>query len=205
MNKLEFLDILKSRISTLPSKEISKSEAYYSEIIDDSIENGLTEEQAILALGNIDNIVENIKYDMSIPALVQVKVNESRGNTSKTWLWITLTILGFPLWFPLVIAFSAVAFTIYLVLWVCILVLYIALFSIALTGISTFLFSFYIFVTQPIYIGLCLLGTSFVLIGLSIFLIKPVFLVSKYFAKLSKIIIRKIKKLFIGRRRQHEK
>ena len=78
MNKKDFLDALRRELRNLPEAEIEKSVSYYSEIIDDTVENGLTEEQAVTALGPMDKIVGQIMLDAPINALVMSKINQRR-------------------------------------------------------------------------------------------------------------------------------
>ena len=49
MNKAEFLDALCAHLSGLPQRDIDASQEYYSEIIDDRMEDGLSEEAAVEA------------------------------------------------------------------------------------------------------------------------------------------------------------
>ena len=60
MNKPEFLEALEKRLSGLPLEDIEKSKEYYSEMIDDRVEEGLSEEEAVEALGDIESIVSEI-------------------------------------------------------------------------------------------------------------------------------------------------
>ena len=78
MNKKDFLDALRRELRNLPEAEIEKSVSYYSEIIDDTVENGLTEEQAVTALGPMDKIVGQIILDAPRNALVMSKINQRR-------------------------------------------------------------------------------------------------------------------------------
>ena len=52
MTKSEFLSALENRLSGLPKDDVQKSIDYYSEIIDDRMEEGLTEEEAVRGEGN---------------------------------------------------------------------------------------------------------------------------------------------------------
>ena len=47
MSKTEFLTELKKALEGLPEEDIEKSLEYYSEMIDDRIEDGLSEEEAV--------------------------------------------------------------------------------------------------------------------------------------------------------------
>ena len=58
MNKQEFLSLLKQKLSKLPKQEIKERITFYSEMIDDRVEEGLSEEEAVLEIGNIDEIAD---------------------------------------------------------------------------------------------------------------------------------------------------
>ena len=47
MKKQEFITKLEEKLSRLPKKEVEERLNFYSEIIEDKIEDGLTEEQAV--------------------------------------------------------------------------------------------------------------------------------------------------------------
>ena len=82
MTKSEFLEELKHKLSKLPAYEIKKTVSFYAECIDDRIEEGMTEEAAVSALGNINDIVNEILIDTPLSSLVQNKIKES-NKTSK--------------------------------------------------------------------------------------------------------------------------
>ena len=56
MNKQEFLDRLRKGLSGLPQAEREERLLFYSEMIDDRMEEGLTEEEAVAALGSLEEI-----------------------------------------------------------------------------------------------------------------------------------------------------
>ncbi|MBQ7459869.1 MAG: DUF4097 family beta strand repeat protein [Oscillospiraceae bacterium] len=60
MNKKEFIDELCKRLRKTPADEAERTVNYYSEAIDDRIEDGMTEEEAVAALGSIDDIVREV-------------------------------------------------------------------------------------------------------------------------------------------------
>jgi uncharacterized membrane protein len=63
MNKAVFLSELASKLEALPQTEVNKSLAFYSEIIDDRMEEGMDEEEAIGGLGNIEEIARDVMLD----------------------------------------------------------------------------------------------------------------------------------------------
>ncbi len=124
-NKQEFLGELLSQLDALPVEEQDKAYAFYAEIIDDSIDDGLTEEEAVEKLGTMDEIIDRIVADTP-----QSTVNEERVSrkSRSTGVWLLL-ILGFPLWFPLLISGAAVLLTLFICVWVTALVLWSAFVS----------------------------------------------------------------------------
>ena len=60
MTKIEFSERLKQTLVTrgLPREEAAKSVEFYLEMIDDRVEDGMNEEDAVAALGSIEEIAE---------------------------------------------------------------------------------------------------------------------------------------------------
>ena len=58
MKRNEFLSKLKERLWALPEADKQCSLDYYSEMIDDRMEDGLSEEEAVAAIGDLDEIVQ---------------------------------------------------------------------------------------------------------------------------------------------------
>lgn len=63
MTKHEFDRLLREKIAQLPQKDIDSFSQYVGEMIDDRIEDGLSEEEAIADIGSIDDIVKAILSD----------------------------------------------------------------------------------------------------------------------------------------------
>ena len=51
MNKQEYLESIRSRISAMPADDVNRFMDYYSEMIDDRVEDGLSEEEAVADMG----------------------------------------------------------------------------------------------------------------------------------------------------------
>lgn len=60
MTKSEFLAELRRRISNLPPDEVERTISYFSEIIDDRMEDGMTELDAICSLESVENIAREV-------------------------------------------------------------------------------------------------------------------------------------------------
>lgn len=160
MNKQQFLKALRKRLSALPKAELEERLRFYSEMIEDRMEEGLSEAEAVAAVGSADAIAAQILEDIPHSVYKPAK---------KGWE-IALLILGFPLWFPLLVAAFAVVLSLYASLWAVIISLW-ALFG-ALVGcaVGPLAAGIYFCVTGWGSAGMVLISTALVCAGLAIFL-----------------------------------
>ena len=197
MTKVEFTQALARRLSNLPPQEIDRITAFYAEMVDDRVEDGMSEEEAVAALGDIDTVARQAMMDLPLPVLMRSKVNESRKKADSKMLWVILAIVGFPVWFPLLMTLGALIFSLYFTVWVLIASLAIAVLSIGIGGIAGLVGSVPVMASVSPAPGLFMLGCSLMLIGLTLFLIKPVLLICKALARFTVYAINQIKRLFI--------
>lgn len=193
MNKLDFLAALSDRLQQLPAEERKKHFAYYSELIEDMKEDGMTEEEAVAKLGSPQEIADSILQDQPLQELVKNRVRPKKG---WTFLNVMLLILGAPLWLPLLIAFFAVILSVYIVIWTVIAVLFVVVLTIGITGLALFLSALFL-IAHSFPLALLALGGAVLLAGLTI----PAFIVAVYVAKLlillTKAIGRWVRSLFV--------
>ncbi len=121
MNREQFINELRRRLVGLPVEDIDRSVDFYSEMIDDRIEEGLDENEAVASLGNIDDIVGQILSDVPLSRIVKEHVKPRRSIGA---LEIVLLILGSPIWLSLLIAAAAVVLSVYVSLWSVIIALW---------------------------------------------------------------------------------
>lgn len=114
MNKQEFMSGLSSALSGLPQDDIEERLTFYSKMIDDRIEEGLTEEEAVSAAGPIEEIAAQTVSDIPITKLVKERIRPRRK--LKAWE-IVLLAAGSPMWISLLIAAFAVVLSLYITLW----------------------------------------------------------------------------------------
>ena len=113
MNKTEFLAQLRERLSGLPREEMEERLAFYNEMIDDRMEEVLSEEAAVTAVGNVDEIVAQIMGEF--PAPVATEMLQSKRKL-RTWEFVLLA-LGSPIWVSLLVAAFAVILALGISLW----------------------------------------------------------------------------------------
>lgn len=128
MTKLTFLLSLHAALSHLPQDEVEARLHFYSEMIEDHMEEGLTEEAAVAAVGTIEEVAAQIAAE--IPAPPTAPDTPQPKQQRKIWQ-IVLLILGASLWLPLLIAALAVALSLYASLWAVIVSLWAAFGAVA--------------------------------------------------------------------------
>lgn len=197
MNKPEFLSGLRERLAGLPEGDIGRSMDYYSEMIDDRMEEGFSEEEAVRAMGSVEEVAAQILTETSLPKLVKARVKRGRS-VLRVWE-IILLILGSPVWLPLGIAALVIFLVIYLLIWMTVLVLYTVDLSVAVTGIAGFLGSFVmLFHGRPAQ-GIFLFGNGLACAGLAALLFFGFNFIAKGVLMLSKRMLLVIKSGFIRR------
>ena len=91
MTKESLLMWLREAFSAYPPEEVEERIRFYEEMIDDRMEDGLTEEEAVASLGSLEEVIAKMAAEM--PPLKKKKAMRLR------WWEILLLVLGFPLWF----------------------------------------------------------------------------------------------------------
>ena len=195
MNKSEFLSELQNRLAGLPGEDIGRSLDYYSEMIDDRMEDGLSEEEAVRAMGAMDEVVAQILTETPLPKLVKARVKRKQSGL-RAWE-ITLLILGSPLWLPLVIAALVIFLAVYLVVWSVILSLYAVDFSVAVSGIAGFAGAIVLAFGGRLAQGAFLLGSGLSCAGLAVLMFFGFNIITKGVLFLSKKMLLGIKSCFI--------
>ncbi len=136
MNKQAFLAALQEQLKGLSQNDMEKSLEYYSEMIDDQIEDGIPEEEAVSAMGAPEEIARQILMDLPLPKVVRVKTKPSRP--LRVWE-IVLLVLGSPVWVPLMLTAVILFAVCYMVIWVMIFALYAIDFSFAMGALAGFI------------------------------------------------------------------
>lgn len=167
MNKQDFLAMLQKGLSHLTEEEREGRLSFYSEMIDDRVEEGLTEEEAVAEIGSIDSVIAQT-YTEAEPA-PEKTVEVSNKRRMKAWE-IALLILGSPVWVPLLIAAIAVMLSLYAVLWSLVISLWAVFASVAACVIGGLAGGTIIALSGNVTTGIALIGAGIACAGLSIFL-----------------------------------
>lgn len=170
MRKQEFLAQLHKGLSGLPQSDIEERLAFYNEMIEDHIEEGLSEEEAVSAVGSVDEIVTQITADIPLTKTTKEKIKSNKPNRRLTTGEIILLVLGSPLWLSLGIAAIAVILSLYISLWAVIVSLWAVFASVAACSIGGVLTCIFFTLNGLRASGVAMLAAGILCAGLSIFL-----------------------------------
>ncbi len=193
MTKYDFLQSLQDSLRDLPRKEAEDQIRFFSEMIDDRMEEGLSEEDAVTAVGSVGDIRRHIIDGLALPKAREEKPSGRR----KLRPWeISLLALGAPLWLPLLIAAFAVTLSLYISLWAVVISLWAVFVSLVVSGVAVIASGAVLAVGGKGVTAIALIGAGLVSIGLSIFLFYGCKYATKGSAAFITLISRRIKQSF---------
>lgn len=191
MNKEKFYQELLKKLKGFDKNEAKAIIEYFDELIEEKIDNGYTEEEAIKSFGNVDDIIRSIKAEVVIK-----RSNDKKTNSLRNFL-IILGVCSSPILIPIGIAF----FIVFISLFICLISIFFAFSSAA---IAVFVSSIYISISMMtsgteiaiilLVIGGALLATSILsVLSISIYRISKIILhfINNLFGKLIKNRIKK--------------
>ena len=150
--------------------EKAKALEFYEEAISDRIEDGLTEDEAVAAIGTPDEIAQQILMDTPLPKLVKAKAKPEKG--FKVWE-IILLVLGFPIWFSVLLAAGLVALSLIIVLFAIVLSFFAIILALGLGGIVLVVASILMMIAGGGSASIFNIGIAILCIGLAVLLFIP--------------------------------
>ena len=193
MKKKEFLEKLRASLWALPEADQQRSVDYYTEMIDDRMEDGLSEEEAVAAIGDLDEIVKQILTETPRPPVTVNKAQKQQKRGLEPWM-IVLLMLGAPVWIPLVASAAGTVISIYVSLWSVVVALYATAFALAVAALGCVLGSFFMIGGFPE--AMVAWGAALLCAGLGILLFLLSNLAAKGMVKLTKLIWDTGKKIY---------
>lgn len=167
MSKQEFLAELRKSLSGLPQGDIEERVSFYGEMIDDRMEEGLSEEDAVSEVGSVDEIVAQVVADIPLTKIAKERIRHKRRLSVGE---IVLLVLGSPMWFSLGIAAFAVILSLYISLWAVIISLWAAFGSVAACALGCTVAGVIFACSGNVLTGIAMIGAGIVCVGLSIFI-----------------------------------
>ena len=97
MLKAEFLARLREKLSCLPADDLEERLGFYGEMIDDRVEEGLSEHEAVATVGTVDEVADQILAETPLGKLVKERIKPKRRLSTGE---IALLAVGSPVWAP---------------------------------------------------------------------------------------------------------
>lgn len=194
MDKQTFLAALQDGLRGLPPEDVRHWVEFYGEMVEDRMEDGMDEAEAVAALGSVHQIIAQILSETSLPRLVQEKVKPKRP--LRAWE-IVLLVIGSPIWVPLAFAAVLVFLACYVVVWACIVALYAVDLSAALGGLACLAGSLLLAPSGNLPARVFLMGAGLACVGLAILLFFTFNQVSAWILRLSKRALLALKFRFV--------
>lgn len=198
MTKSEFLTQLERGLKGLPKDDLEERLSFYGEMIDDRMEEGLSEEAAVADIGGVSEIIGRITEETPLSKLIGERVKPRRE--LRGWE-IALIIIGSPIWIALAAAAFAVLVSLYAVLWSVVISLFAVGVALAAAAIGCTVLAFYHIAGGRLGTGLAFIGAGLACAGLAVLWIMISVAACRGAWKLSKRIPVWIKSLFMGRDR----
>ena len=191
MKKQEFLEKLKKQLWALSPADIQRSLDYYCEMIDDRMEDGLLEEEAVAAVGDLDEIVRQILTETPRPPAT-VNKEPQQGQTKQQrrlepWM-IVLLVLGAPLWISLITGLGGGVLGIYVGLWSVVIALYATTFALAVCALGLLIAAFSLLWIRHFAKCAVVVGAALLCTGLAILIFLLSNLAAKGLGALTKLI-----------------
>ena len=195
MTKVRFLLSLHEKLADLPQDEAEERLSFYSEMIEDRIEEGLSEEEAVLSVGTVEEIASQIIADVPFAAAGKEKTTPKKRH--KTWE-ILLLILGAPVWLSVLIAMLAAFFSLYISLWAVILAFWAVFLSLSVVAPCGAVGGVLLAVFGNTLAGTAAIGAGLTCAGLAVLLFFGCMAATKGAALLAQKMITTIKKSVVG-------
>ena len=211
MDKQSFLASLRSAVSTLPPDEIERTVAYYEELIEDRMEDGMSEEEAVGSMEPIVTLASKAFESYRTPPALrdngagggQAGGGQSAPPPQKRRghvLLVILAVLGSPVWIPVMLALGAAALVVIAVMFVAIIVIIAAVLSLIFGSVAVFILWLLGLVEHTIPV-LFVIGGLLASIGLGLLLLFPAIALVKLIWRGIKAFCRWLGSLFRRKKR----
>lgn len=167
MRKRDFLEQLRKSLSGLPQDDIEERLTFYSEMIEDRMEEGLSEEEAVSAIGSVDEIAAQAVAETPLVKIAKERIKSKRRFSAGE---IILLALGSPIWLSLGIAVFALILSLYISLWAVIISLWAVFASLAVCSAGGVLACAIFTAGGNAASGVTTLSAGIVCAGLSVFM-----------------------------------
>lgn len=166
MKKAEFVELLRQELAVLPQGELDKHLNYFEELINDMMDDGMSEEEATARLGDPSQAAKQILESMPNPP--KPTFRPEKANVKKVSFWMALgLILSSPLWITLLAVGVAVIVTVVVVVLAVLAAVCAVVLALIVGGIGMIVASF-LTVGTSAATGAVMVGVGLLCVGLGI-------------------------------------
>ena len=196
MTKKEFLEKLKGSLSALSESDREERLNFYGEMIDDRIEEGYSEEDAVKTVGDPEEIGSQIASEYS-----SIRKSDKKEKTKRKWqTWqIVLVCAGFPVWLPLLVSAFAVLIALTASFWAVVGAIWAVPVSTSACALAGCILPAVYFVQGNVLGGIAIIGLGIFCAGLAIFSFYGCIKATKGGAILTKKVFLWIRSLFVAK------
>lgn len=196
MKKDEFIARLRKNLSGLPKDEREDRVSFYSEMIDDKLADGYPEEEVIEDLGTPEEVAKEVIGDTPLRTIIKERVKPKRS--LKGWE-VVLLVLGFPLWFPLVLTVFILFLSGFIVVWSLMIALLAVDLALVVGGIGSIVIGIMTIQSKGMTSAAFIAGAGMAVTGLGIIFILSTKGILKGLGKLTKKMLVGTKNMVVGK------
>ena len=196
MTKNEFLSELRKNLLGLPSDDIDERVNFYAEMIDDMMEEGLTEGEAIEKIGDPKKVAEGIIADTPLRKIIKERMKPKKE--INPWIIILIVLCALPFIgtiISVILSLIAVLISVIAAFWA----ITVSLGGAAIGCIGA---SVVFFIQGSALKGVFVVGVGLVCVGLTILMTFAGVGLIKWVFRMIKALILKIKSAFIQEKRK---
>lgn len=187
MTKTEFLNKLRENLSGLSQEDIEERITFYGEMIDDRMEEGLSEEEAVEGIGDLSEIRSQIVSSSTLTDSSNFVSEDKKLSKYRKPLLIALKSV---FWIPLL----SVVLALFVSIWAVVISLWATFGAICGCSLGGMVLGVALIIRANLPFGIAMIGASLVCAGLAIFAFFGCKALTKATVTLTKWIIRKFSK-----------
>lgn len=180
MNRVDFIKALAAELSEkVRPSEIHQLINYYDEMIEDLMEEGYTEEEAVARLGSPKELIQAVTETEEVVVEIPRRFHP---------FLLLILVLGFPLWGSLLLSAALLILSFLIIIW-CVP------FTTGMIGVTTFIGGIASVVLSPVlmadgfYLFLSQLGMGIFLFGLGLLCLIATYSMSRPFSRLTHSLV----------------
>lgn len=196
MNRETYFLEIEQGLYGLPREDIARWLDYYRESLEDRIEDGLDEQQAMAQMGTPAEVVQQILAQTPLVRVLRSRVTPQKHMPA--WAIVAL-VIGSPLWLALALSALAVVISVYAVLWSLLITFYAVDVAFAGAGVGCLGGAFALFLGGHFAPGLLCVAAGLLCAGLAILCFLPLGRMTRATVKACGYFMVFVKTIFVGK------